>query len=159
MKKNLRYLFLLVVSLVLGMEKQQFLYQEDQRTAPQGGSQAGLLDLAVHPDYNNNGWIYFTYSSPGDADGVHGSRIGTGTGLAFYYGDIFSGWNGNLFAGSLLRQEIYRLVLEDNRVVHKETLIIGKIGRIRDIRQGPDGYIYLATDEGDGGIYRLEPVR
>ncbi|MFW6227475.1 MAG: PQQ-dependent sugar dehydrogenase, partial [Bacteroidota bacterium] len=56
-------------------------YQEDQRTAPQGGSQAGLLDVVVHPDYENNGWIYFTYSSPGDADGVN-ARHATGTALA-----------------------------------------------------------------------------
>jgi aldose sugar dehydrogenase len=51
------------------------------------------------------------------------------------------------------------LVIEDGQVKHKETLITGKIGRIRDVRQGPDGYIYIATDEGNGGIYRLEPVR
>ncbi len=309
-------------------------YQEDQRTAPQGGSQAGLLDLVVHPDYANNGWIYFTYSSPGDPDGVsgnvatgtalararlndnatdltdlsvlytmmprtqpgrhYGSRIvfpGDGTvifsigdrglrypsqdlthpagsmirlgenggvpvdnpfvglvpgnlrpeiysfghrnnqglainpangeiwttehgpsggdvlhrvemghnygwpqvsygteystgehiglgreapgvtpavyiweesmapsGLAFYNGAAFPGWQGNLFAGSLLKEEMYRLVIENGVVTHKETLITGKIGRIRDLRQGPDGFIYLATDEGNGGIYRLEPL-
>ncbi|TVQ15833.1 MAG: PQQ-dependent sugar dehydrogenase [Bacteroidetes bacterium] len=309
-------------------------YQEDQRTAPQGGSQAGLLDLVVHPDYENNGWIYFTYSSPGDPDGVsgnvatgtalararlnenasdltdlsvlytmmprtqpgrhYGSRIvfpGDGTvifsigdrglrypsqdltnpagsmirlgenggvpsdnpfvgivpgnlrpeiysfghrnnqgiainpangdiwttehgpsggdvlykiqkggnygwpqvaygreyttgehiglgreapgvipavhiweesmapsGLTFYDAEPFAGWKGNLFAGSLLKEEVYRLVIENGAVTHKETLISEKIGRIRDVRQGPDGYIYIATDEGNGGIYRLEPL-
>jgi aldose sugar dehydrogenase len=56
-------------------------HAEDQLTAPQGGSQAGLLDLVVHPDYEENGWIYFTYSSPGDADGVDNGPA-TGTALA-----------------------------------------------------------------------------
>jgi aldose sugar dehydrogenase len=310
-------------------------HEVDQRTAPQGGSQAGLLDLVVHPDYENNGWIYFTYSSPGDDDGVHGSDEGTGTalararisddgteltdlevlytmiprtepgrhygsrilfpgdgtvmfsigdrglrypsqdltnpagsiirlyedggavednpfvgvppgnlrpeiysfghrnnqgmakcpnsgdiyasehgpyggdllhriekgnnygwpqvafgveystkekigigkeapgvtppvyvweeaiapsGLAFYSGDKFEAWDGNLFAGSLLKEELIRLVLENGEVVHTEVLFSEKIGRIRDVREGPDGYIYVATDEGNGGIFRLEPI-
>ncbi|HMO27514.1 MAG TPA: PQQ-dependent sugar dehydrogenase, partial [Tepidisphaeraceae bacterium] len=43
---------------------------ENQKPAPQGGNQGGLLDVAVHPDFENNGWIYFTYSSPGDPDSI-----------------------------------------------------------------------------------------
>jgi aldose sugar dehydrogenase len=309
-------------------------HEEDQLTAPEGGSQAGLLDVAVHPDFSNNGWIYFTYSSPGDNDGVdddiatgtalararlnndntdlmevetlfssiprtepgrhYGSRIlfpGDGTvifsigdrgirrpsqdltdpagsmirlmedggaspdnpfvgmapgnlrpeiysfghrnnqgltqnpatgeiwttehgpyggdllhkiekgnnygwphvsygveystrehmgigreapgvtrpvfiwdysmapsGLAFYDGDKFGPWQGNLFAGSLLLERIDRLVLVNGEVTHKEILIPEKAGRIRDVRQGPDGFIYFATDESDGGVYRIEPI-
>jgi aldose sugar dehydrogenase len=56
---------------------------EDQLTAPEGGNQGGLLDVVVHPDYASNGWIYFTYSSPGDDDSVIGDdERGTGTALA-----------------------------------------------------------------------------
>lgn len=310
---------------------------EDQRTAPQGGSQSGLLDIVLHPDYEQNGWIYFTYSSPGDDDAVvgdddkgtatalararindagnslvdvetiyaqaprrdpgrhYGSRIvfpgdgsvlfsigdrglrwpaqdltdpagsiiriyedggahtdnpfvgqapgnlrpeifsfghrnnqsmvihpetgaiwaldhgpyggdllyivergnnygwpqvtqgveystrepiGIGTeapgvtppvhiwtesmapsGLAYYNGDPFPNWRGNLFAGSLLKEQIHRLVIDGDEVVHEEILLTEEIGRIRDVRQGPDGYIYVVTDESDGGVYRIEPAR
>lgn len=309
---------------------------EDQRTAPEGGNQGGLLDVVVHPDHASNGWIYFTYSSPGDDDSVtsdddrgtgtalargrlnqdssgltdvetiyaqvprhdpgrhYGSRIvfpgdgnvvfsigdrglrwpsqdltnpagsmirlsqdggaaagnpfigmapgnlrpeiysfghrnnqgiamhpGTGdiwttehgpnggdmlhrieaganygwpqvsfgteydtdekigigeeapgvtepvhvwrdsmapSGLAFYTGDAFPGWNGHLFAGSLYRKQLHRLVIDGERVTHEEILLSDTLGRIRDVRQGPDGYLYVLTDEEDGGVYRLEPA-
>lgn len=309
---------------------------EDQLTAPEGGNQGGLLDVVVHPDYEENGWIYFTFSSPGDprafstyepdygtglavgraridADngeltdvetlygqvprthpGAHyGSRIvfpgdgemifsigdrnvqnlpqdltnpggkmirlledggahpdnpfvemapgnlrpeiysfghrnnqgltihpetgdvwavdhgpnggdllyqveeganygwpmvahgteyttdahiGLGTeapgvrppnhvweesmapsGMVFYTGDV-SEWENNLFVGSLRREQLHRLVLDENDgVVHEEVLLEDTLGRIRDVRQGPDGLLYVVTDEEDGGVYRLEP--
>lgn len=309
---------------------------EDQLSAPEGGNQGGLLDVAVHPDYEDNGWIYFTFSSPGDprafstyepdygtglavgraridADnaeltdvetlytqvprthpGAHyGSRIvfpgngeiifpigdrnvqnlpqdltnpggkmirlledggahpdnpfvevepgnlrpeiysfghrnnqgltihpetgevwavdhgpnggdllyqveeganygwpmvahgteyttdahiGLGTeapgvrppnyvweesmapsGMAFYTGDV-SEWNNNLFVGSLRREQLHRLVLDgDGEVTHEEVLLADTLGRIRDVRQGPDGMLYVVTDDEDGGVYRLEP--
>lgn len=310
--------------------------EEDQLTAPEGGNQGGLLDVAVHPDYARNGWIYFTYSSPGDDDTVtsdddrgtgtalargrlndagdglrdvetiyaqtprhnpgrhYGSRIvfpgdgnvlfsigdrglrapsqdltdpagsmirlredggaaegnpfigvapgnlrpeiysfghrnnqglaihprtgeiwttehgpkggdllhrveiganygwpqvafgveydtgekiGIGraapgvtapvhvweeakapSGLAFYTGDAFPDWNGNLFAGFLIGEQLSRLVIEDGRVTHEEALLEETFGRIRDVRQGPDGMLYVMTDHADGGIYRLEPA-
>lgn len=310
---------------------------EDQATAPQGGQQGGLLDIAVHPDYEQNGWIYFTYSSPGDDDGVPDDEVGTGTalararlsddgsqledvetiyaqtprtvpgrhygsrivfpgdgtvlfsigdrglrapsqdltdpagsmirikedggahednpfvgvppgnlrpeifsfghrnnqamalhpetgelwtaehgprggdllhvveaganygwpmvafgeeyssgekiglgesapgvpepvhvwrdsmapsGMAFYDGEHFSEWRGNLFVGSLLQEQLRRLVVNGREVEHEEVLLDGVVGRIRDVRQGPDGLLYVVTDEGDGegGVYKLEPV-
>lgn len=308
---------------------------EDQLTAPEGGNQGGLLDIAVHPDYDDNGWIYFTYSSPGDDDSVtsdddygtgtalararldeengeltdvetlyaqtprtepgrhYGSRIvfpgdgsvlfsigdrglrypsqdltdpagslirlledggahpdnpfvgmepgnlrpeiysyghrnkqglaihpqtdeiwasdhgpsggdliyrvGAGanygwpqvafgseydtgefigigreapgvqapnhwwedsmapSGLAFYTGDAVGEWQNSLFVGSLYREQLHRLVLDEDSVVHEEVLLEETLGRIRDVRQGPDGMLYVLTDESDGGIYRLEP--
>ncbi|MCC5880526.1 MAG: PQQ-dependent sugar dehydrogenase [Idiomarina sp.] len=309
--------------------------EEDQLTAPEGGNQGGLLDIALHPDYEDNGWIYFTYSSPGDNDGVahedyatgtalararlnddqdgltdletlyvenprkepgrhYGSRIvfpGDGTvifsigdrgirrpsqdltdpagsmirlhqdggayddnpfvdmppgnlrpeifsfghrnnqaialhpdnggiwtaehgpyggdllhkvekgknygwpmiaygkeydteekmgliksppgvetpkyvwedsmapsGMAFYTGYHFSDWSNNLFVGSLYREQLHRLVLDGDEVSHTEVLLDGTVGRIRDVRQGPDGYLYVLTDESDGGLYRIEPA-
>ncbi|MGY6553570.1 MAG: PQQ-dependent sugar dehydrogenase [Wenzhouxiangella sp.] len=310
--------------------------QEDQRTAPQGGSQGGLLDVVVHPDFASNGWIYFTYSSPGDPDNVtndsrfgtstalararlndegtalidlealyavqprtnprrhYGSRIafpGDGTvlmtigdrglrypsqdltnpigsvirlnedggaaagnpfigvapgnlrpeifsfghrnnqglainpatgdiwatdhgaaggdllyrieaganfgwphvtfsteyrtnekigighsapgvtapahvweeshgpsGLTFFNGDAFPAWQGQLFAGMLLAEEVHRIVLDGHEVVSIEPIISGEVGRIRDVRQGPDGNLWIATDQTDGGIFRIEPA-
>jgi aldose sugar dehydrogenase len=311
--------------------------EEDQATAPQGGSQGGLLDIAIHPDYEQNGWIYFTYSSPGDDDGVPDDDVGTGTalararlsddgselhdvetiyaqtprtvpgrhygsriafpgdgtvifsigdrglrgpsqdlsdpagsmirvhegggayegnpfvgrapgnlrpeihsfghrnnqamalhpetgalwtaehgpsggdllhvveaganhgwplvafgkeystgeqigigehapgvrepvhvwrdsmapsGMAFYTGEEFPDWRGHLFVGSLLQEQLRRLVVNGHEVEHEEILLDGVVGRIRDVRQGPDGFLYVVTDEGngDGGVYRIEPA-
>jgi aldose sugar dehydrogenase len=67
-------------------------------------------------------------------------------------------WQGNIMAGALRGQRLVRLVTEDGELVHAEEMLIHRIGRIRDVRQGPDGFVYIATDEEDGGIYRLEPA-
>lgn len=80
------------------------------------------------------------------------------SGMVFYTGDDVIEWQNNLFVGSLYREQLHRLVLdENNEVVHEEVLLDDQIGRIRDVRQGPDGMLYVVTDEEDGGVYRLEP--
>ncbi len=82
------------------------------------------------------------------------------SGLAFYTGDKFPEWQGNLFAGGLAGQRIDRLTIEDGRVVASETILQG-MGRVRDVRQGPDGFIYVALEargDGETPIVRLEPV-
>lgn len=79
------------------------------------------------------------------------------SGMVFYTGDVGE-WQNSLFVGSLLREQLHRLVLDGNGdVVHEEVLLDDTLGRIRDVRQGPDGMLYVVTDEGDGGVYRLEP--
>jgi len=81
------------------------------------------------------------------------------SGLAVVQGDRYhETWRGNLLAGGLRPQRILRLVVEDREVVHAEELLPRTVGRIRDVRQGPDGLIYVVTDEQDGGVYRIEPV-
>jgi aldose sugar dehydrogenase len=67
-------------------------------------------------------------------------------------------WQGNLLAGGLRAQRVLRLVIEDRQVVHAEELLLHEVGRIRDVRQGPDGLVYVVTDQEDGAVYRLEPV-
>ena len=82
------------------------------------------------------------------------------SGLAFYTGDKFPAWQGNLFAGGLAGQRIDRLTIEDGAVVGSETILRG-MGRVRDVRQGPDGFIYVALEargDGETPIVRLEPV-
>lgn len=309
---------------------------EDQKTAPMGGSQSGLLDVAVHPDYADNGWIYLTYSSPGDADGLETSDVGTATavargklsadatqlqeletiyaqsprripgrhygsrivfddnetilfsigdrglrapsqdltdpagsiirimeyggayednpfvgvapgnlrpeiysyghrnnqamalhpetgelwtaehgpnggdllhrvlpgenygwphvafapdyttsemigigdaapgviapvygwrdsmapsGMLFYQGEAFPEWQGSLFIGSLKQSQLHRIELHNNEVEHEEILIKDRVGRIRDVQQGPDGFLYVVTDESNakGGVYQIAP--
>jgi len=82
------------------------------------------------------------------------------SGLAFYTGDKFPEWQGNLLAGGLAGQRIDRLTVEDGRIVASETILQG-MGRVRDIRQGPDGLIYVALEargDDETPIVRLEPV-
>jgi aldose sugar dehydrogenase len=67
-------------------------------------------------------------------------------------------WHGNLLGGGLRGQRIVRMVVEEGRLVHAEELLLQKIGRIRDVKQGPDGHIYILTDAENGGVYRIEPV-
>jgi aldose sugar dehydrogenase len=80
------------------------------------------------------------------------------SGLAFYHGGKIAGWEGNLFAGSLLQERLHRLVIQDGIVTHDEELLTKKIGRIRDVRMGPDGNLYLLTDHSNGALYRMEGI-
>jgi len=80
------------------------------------------------------------------------------SGLAYYEGDAFPGWQGNLFVGALAYQQINRVVLDGEEVVHTEVLLDDELGRIRDVRTGPDGLLYVLTDASDGGLFRMEPV-
>jgi glucose/arabinose dehydrogenase len=80
------------------------------------------------------------------------------SGMAFYTGDAFPAWRGNLFVGALRHRMLVRLELEGERVVHEERLLENALGRIRDVRAGPDGLLYVLTDENPGTLYRLEPT-
>ncbi len=79
------------------------------------------------------------------------------SGLAVVTSDRFPRWQGNLLAGGLRAERIARLVIENDEVVHEESLLLQAIGRIRDVREGPDGHIYVVTDEQEGGLFRIQP--
>ncbi len=78
------------------------------------------------------------------------------SGMAFYDADRFPAWRGNLFVGSLKFGQLVRLELDGEKIVHEERLLDGINRRIRDVRQGPDGYLYLLTDAADGVILRVD---
>ena len=120
----------------------------------------------------NYGWPVITYGVD-----YSGARIGEGqrkegmeqpvhywdpsiapSGLMFYTGDKFPNWKGNAFVGALGFQLVARLELDGERVRSEERLLEGYGQRIRAVVQGPDGYIYLLTDDDDGRIVRLEPI-
>lgn len=121
----------------------------------------------------NYGWPVITYG----ANYGLGTKIGEGThkagmaqplhrwvpsnapsGMAFYSGDRFPRWKGDLFVGALKDRMLVRLKLDGEKVVREERLLQGVLGRIRDVRAAPDGYLYLLTDESDGVLARLEPA-
>jgi glucose/arabinose dehydrogenase len=136
---------------------------------PQGGDEVNVMRSG-----RNYGWPVISY-------GVNygfGTKIGEGnakagmeqplkvwvpsiapSGMAFYTGDQFPNWKGNLLVGALRDEMLVRLELDGEKVVREERLIKDVIGRIRDVRVGPDGFIYLLTDERDGVIARLEPAK
>ena len=135
---------------------------------PQGGDEINVVRAG-----RNYGWPVITY---GVNYGI-GTKIGVGTqregmeqpvlqwtpsiapsGMAFYTGQRFPAWRGNLLVGALKFQMLVRLELDGERVVHEERLLAGRFGRIRDVRQGPDGLVYLLTDEPNGQLLRLEPL-
>src|SRR5882762_7206763 len=134
---------------------------------PQGGDEINIIRPGT-----NYGWPVITYG----ANYVTGTRIGEGTtkpgmaqplyywvpsiapsGMAFYTGARFPRWKENLFVGALRDEMLVRLVLDGEKIVKEERLLKGVLGRIRDVRSGPDGYLYLLTDETDGKLVRLEP--
>lgn len=80
------------------------------------------------------------------------------SGLAVITSSHFPRWHGNLVAGGLRGMQLRRLVLDDGKVLHDEPMLTNEIGRIRDVREGPEGHIYLLTDQADGGLYRLEVI-
>ncbi|NKB47943.1 MAG: PQQ-dependent sugar dehydrogenase [Alphaproteobacteria bacterium] len=134
---------------------------------PQGGDEINIVSAGI-----NYGWPVITYgrsytgfsigegsSKPGLAQPIlHWTPSIAPSGMAFYTGDKFPAWRGNLFVGSLKFRHLVRLELDGERVVRQERLLEGAFGRVRDVRQGPDGFLYILTDESDGALIRLEPV-
>lgn len=80
------------------------------------------------------------------------------SGMAFYTGGLFPQWQGNLFLGALAGKALIRLELEGDQVVHEERLLTTREERIRDVRQGPDGALYVLVDAPDGKLLRISPV-
>ncbi|RUO33606.1 PQQ-dependent sugar dehydrogenase [Aliidiomarina soli] len=78
------------------------------------------------------------------------------SGMTFYDGNQFPAWQGNVLATGLRGQQVARLEVDGDHVIHQETLELGQ--RIREIQVGPDGYIYLLTDDADGKVLRLSPA-
>ena len=134
---------------------------------PRGGDEANILEPGA-----NYGWPVITYGKS-----YAGFAIGEGTekegmmqpaaywvpsispsGLTFYTGSAFGDWRGDLFVGALSARCLVRLEIENGRVVHEERLLEEFDERIRDVREGPDGFLYLLTDHPEGALLRLEPA-
>ncbi|WP_311956481.1 PQQ-dependent sugar dehydrogenase [Halomonas garicola] len=123
-----------------------------------GGDNYGWPVVSRGNDYATNQPIGRD-SAPGMRDPLHDfdGRFAP-SGLAEVTGDTFSAWQGHFLAGGLASERLVRLALEGDDVVEHEMVLEGEIGRIRDVRQGPAGAIYLLKDAADGALYRLTPA-
>lgn len=79
------------------------------------------------------------------------------SGMAFYHADKFPQWKGKLFIGALKEKNLIELTLNGNKVTGQQRLLEDRKQRIRDVRVGPDGYLYVLTDESDGQLLKLSP--
>ncbi len=130
----------------------------DELNQPQAGKNYGWPVITYGIDYSGEKIGDGIKAKDGMEQPVYYWRPSIGTsGLAFYSGDLFKGWKGNLLAGGLSGLTLQRLVLENGTVVAVEHLLTNRKERIRDVRQGPDGAVYVLTDDDDGKILRLTP--
>ncbi len=134
---------------------------------PRGGDELNLLTAGA-----NYGWPLVTHgidysgakisdhkSLPGLQDPV---RVWvpsiSPSGLCFYTGQRFPGWRGSVFTGALSNEALFRIELDGERYRGEERLLVDRLPYIRDVRQGPDGLLYVVTHANDGGLFRLEPA-
>ncbi len=134
---------------------------------PRGGDEVNVVRAG-----KNYGWPVVTFGRE-----YHGPRIGEGThkegmepplhhwtpsiapsGMSFYTGQAFPQWQGNLFVGALRDRALHRLEFKGEKLVSSERLLSERRKRIRDVRQGPDGFLYVLTDENPGELLRLKPA-
>ncbi len=129
-------------------------------------------DELNHPEAGKNyGWPVITYGRD-----YSGRRIGEGamkdgmeqpvyywdpviapSGMIFYSGDAFPGWKGSILIGGLASQALVRLTIEGGRVTREERYLGELNQRVRDVQEGPDGFLYIVTDEDPGALIRLRP--
>ena len=136
---------------------------------PRGGDELNLIEPG-----KNYGWPLVTYGIEYAGPMIRGSvpnRAGfeppvyywspviAPSGAQFYTGNAFPEWRGNLFVGGLRGMRLVRLVIDNNRVVGEEHLLTDRTQRIRDVRQGPDGALYVVTDNAEGELWRIRPRR
>ncbi|MGC5698718.1 PQQ-dependent sugar dehydrogenase [Pseudomonas sp. NFXW11] len=134
---------------------------------PKGGDELNIIERG-----KNYGWPLATHgidysgqpiseavgqTAPGTVAPHHVWEKSPGiSGMAFYDADRFKPWQHNLFIGALASRELIRLQFDGDRVVHEERLLGDLKARIRDVRQGPDGYLYILTDEDQGVLYKID---
>ncbi len=132
---------------------------------PMGGDEINIIKPTL-----NYGWPVITYGQNYDS-----TKVGDGitakegmeqpfyyykpsiapSGMQFYTSDVIPAWKGNLFIGSMVLRHLNRLVIENNKVIKEERLLTDKKWRVRSVKQGPDGYLYIGVD--GGKILRIMP--
>jgi glucose/arabinose dehydrogenase len=134
---------------------------------PRWGDEINIIEPG-----KNYGWPVIGYGTGHEGEKLHDSTHREGmeqpvkyweqviapSGMTFYTGELFPAWKGNLFIGALAGRMLVRLELDNERVVGEEHLLRGLDERIRDVRQGPDGALWLLTGNPAGRILRISPA-
>jgi aldose sugar dehydrogenase len=155
-----------------GVRNPQGLYMDsssgtiwEHEHGPRGGDELNVIARghnygrpAITFGVNYNGTTISTDTARNRMDQpiAHWTPSISPSGLTLYSGDRFPEWRGNLFLGTLSGQHLRRLELKEGRVTHQEALLLPRPRRIRDVREGPDGLLYVLTDS--GALLRLEPA-
>ena len=135
---------------------------------PRGGDEVNIPEKG-----KNYGWPVIGYGIDYSGAKIHEGTSRSGmeqpvkywvpsiapSGMAFYQGNLVPAWRGSLFVGALASQLLVRLSLDGEKVTGEERLLQGLRERIRDVREGPDGALYVATDSSNGRILRIAPRR
>ncbi len=151
----------------------------ETENGPQGGDELNIIQAGL-----NYGWPVISYGRAYSSD-LDGTRSGLPppnvqpptaapdmeepftfykpsiaiSGMAFYTGDQFPQWRGNLLAGGLIGRQLSRVVFNEHGIESRRETLLTELGqRIRDVKQGPDGFLYVTTDMRDGAILRIEPA-
>jgi aldose sugar dehydrogenase len=134
---------------------------------PRGGDELNLVEKG-----KNYGWAVQSYGEEYSGDPIpdavtapngyeqpvyYWDPVIAPSGMEIYTGSLFPAWRGNIFIGGLASEKLVRLVMKDNRVVGEENLLTDRGQRIRDVRQGFDGALYVVTDEGNGELWKIVP--
>jgi len=134
-----------------------------------GGDELNLLEPG-----KNYGWPFVAYGEEYSGFAIRGAAtdrpgyeqpryywdpVIAPSGAQFYTGDAFPAWRGSLFVGALKERRLVRLVLEDDKVIGEEHLLADRGQRVRDVRQGRDGALYVVTDESNGELWKIVPRR
>jgi glucose/arabinose dehydrogenase len=129
----------------------------DEINIPQAGKNYGWPVIGFGIDYNG-AKIHESTSKPGMEQPIRQwTPVIAPSGMAFYTADLFPQWKNNLFIGGLASQVLVRLELDGEKVTKEERLLQDMHQRIRDVRAGPDGALWLLTDSPKGQLLRLTP--
>ena len=152
----------------------------ETENGPQGGDELNIIEPGL-----NYGWPVISYGRayPSDLDGSRSDLPPPSiqpptaapnmeepftfykpsiaiSGMTFYTGDQFPQWRGNLLAGGLMGQQVSRVVFNEHGIERRRETMLAELGqRIRDVKQGPDGFLYVTTDMRDGAVLRIEPAK
>jgi glucose/arabinose dehydrogenase len=140
----------------------------EQEHGPRGGDEVNIIKKGA-----NYGWPVIGYGIDYNGAKIHDATSKTGmeqplkywvpsiapSGMAFYQGDLFPAWRGHLFVGALAGEMLVRLTIDGENVLGEERLLHSLRERIRDVRTGPDGALYLLTDNSAGRILRVTPAQ
>ncbi len=132
----------------------------DELNLVESGKNYGWPLVAFGEEYSSNPIEGAVTTREGFVDPVYyWDPVIAPSGAEFYTGSAFPGWRGNLFTGALKDKLLVRLVIENGKVTGEEHLLKDRGQRIRDVRQGPDGFLYVTTDESNGEVWRLSPKK